>query len=248
MATKDAMQPSSQNTHTSKRKLPNDSNDSVPKKRRAADVQTQVETQSRPQPSTSTTSSYSPVYSGVLSKLGRKFDVKAMSVMPSTSISKHVDRALEHLGRFNAWDQTVLPGVVLLCAKSAASSKLITIAELIRRRVGESEQKWFQYSLLSETVIEETVQPAEEPSVVEDTVMVVDQEGMEGPADEYFETVQPTIHERAVQPAKVRHKAHITILLSRVPLDELNTEKNVSLQTNEQHVEYLRKKKMGLVI
>ncbi|KAK3305359.1 uncharacterized protein B0T15DRAFT_194636 [Chaetomium strumarium] len=247
MATKDALQPSSPNTHTSKRKLPSDSHDLVPKKRRAAGLQTRVETERGPPTSTSTTRSYSQVYNPVLSKLGRKFDVKVMSVMPSTNISKHVDRALEHLGRFNAWDQTVLPGVVLLCAKSAASSKLITIAELTRRRVGESNQKWFQYSLLSETVIEEAVQPAEEPSVVEDTFMVVDREGMEGTVDDYFETIQPTIHERAVQPAKVRHKAHITVLLSRVPLDELNAEKNVSLQTNEQHVEHLRKKRMGLV-
>ncbi|KAK4240199.1 hypothetical protein C8A03DRAFT_31674 [Achaetomium macrosporum] len=247
MATEDAMQSSSANLHTSKRKLPSDSNDSAPKKRRAADPQTQVETQRGPETSTSATSSYSQVYNPVLSKLSRKFDVKAMSVMPSTNISKHVDCALEHLGRFNAWDQTVLPGVVLLCAKSTASSKLITISELIRRRVGESEQRWFQYNLLSETVIEEAVQPADEPSVVEDTFMVLDRECMESPVDDYFETVQPTIHERAVQPAKVRHKAHITVLLSRVPLDELNTEKNVSLQTNEQHVEHLRKKKMGLV-
>jgi hypothetical protein len=173
-----------------------------------------------------------------------------MSVMPSTSISKHVDRALEHLGRFSPWDQTILPGVVLLCAKAAASGKLITIAELIRRRIGEGEQKWFQYNVLNETAMEEPAPApaAPETSVVEDTFMAVDGEGVDGADDddEYFETRQPTIHEQAVQPAKVRYKAHISVLLSRIPLDELRAERYVSMQTNDQTVEYLRKKKMGL--
>jgi hypothetical protein len=246
MAAKDTMYPSAPNPPASKRKFPSDSIDLVPKKRRAADPRTETRTPSQAQNSTSITSSYNQVYNPLLAKLSRKFEVKAMSVMPSTSISKHVDRALEHLGRFSAWDQTVLPGVVLLCAKSTASGKLITISELIRRRIGESDQKWFQYNVLSETVMEEAVHVGE-PSVVEDTFMAGDGQSEEGADDEYFETIQPTIHEQAVQPAKVRYKAHMTVLLSRVPLDELKTEHNVSLQTNEQHIEHRRKKNMGLV-
>jgi hypothetical protein len=168
-----------------------------------------------------------------------------MSVLPSTSISKHVERALEHLGRFSAWDQTVSPGVVLLCAKSAASNKLITISEVVRRRIAEAEQKWFQYNVLSETVHEEVNQPAEDPSVAEDTIIGGDTE--QDPEEDYFETVQPTVHERAVKPVRLRYKAYMIVLLSRVRLDELKGGQNISLQTNEQHVEYLRKKKMGLV-
>jgi hypothetical protein len=172
-----------------------------------------------------------------------------MSVMPSTTISKHVDRALEYLGRSSAWDQNVLPGVVLLCARAGASAKLITISELVRRRIGESEQKWFQYNLLSETVKEEAAQPGADVSVVEDTFMNVDRgEGEEEPEDEYFETIAPMIHERAVQRPKLRYKAHMTVLLSRVPLDELKTERNVSVQTNEQHIEYLRRRRLALVV
>jgi hypothetical protein len=252
MATQDPTQPPIPNLHTGKRKLPSDGGiDPAPRKRRAAGEQseTQTQTQNRTQDSASTSSSsYVQVYNPLLAKLSAKFEVKAMSVMPSTSISKHVDRALEHLGRFSPWDQTILPGVVLLCAKSAASGKLITIAELIRRRIGEGEQKWFQYNVLNETIMEEPVPaPAvEEPSVVEDTFMAVDGEDVEGADDEYFETRQPTIHEQAVQPAKIRYKAHISVLLSRIPLDELKAERYVSMQTNDQVVEYQRKKKMGL--
>ncbi|KAL2261094.1 hypothetical protein VTK26DRAFT_4711 [Humicola hyalothermophila] len=236
-----------------KRKLVGDNFGPALKKRRASPPRTESaapnQTATSMAPTAATISSpYSQIYSPLLSKLNGKFEVKAMSVMPSTSISKHVDRALEHLGRFSAWDQTVLPGVVLLCAKSPAASKLLTISELIKRRVNEIEQKWFQYNVLGETVLDETLLPVVEQSVVEDTFTPVDREAEEDAEDdEYFETMQPTIHERAVQPPKVRHQAHIMILLSRVPLDELKTEKNVSLQTNESHIDYLRQKRMGLV-
>ncbi|KAK4042630.1 hypothetical protein C8A01DRAFT_13788 [Parachaetomium inaequale] len=250
MAAQSPMQLSPPNPSAGKRKFHSDSNDpTTPRKRRAADLQTETRTQNRPQNPPPTPGGYSQVYNPLLARLSHKVEVKAMSVMPSTSISRHVDRALEHLGRFSPWDQAILPGVVVLCAKSAATSKLITIAELVRRRIGESEQKWFQYNVPKEMVLQEAAPAAtEEPSVVEDTFMAVDQGGDGGADDddEYFEPRQPTIHEQAVQPAKVRYKAHMAVVLSRVPLDELQSEPNVSVQTNEERIEYLRKKRMGL--
>ncbi|KAK4133816.1 hypothetical protein BT67DRAFT_381952 [Trichocladium antarcticum] len=245
MATQDALHTLSQSSSAGKRKSPSDNIDLNPKKRRAADPRAGTCAETQRQNSTSISSPYNQVYIPVLSKISPKFNVRTMSVMPSTNISKHVDTALNHLGRFSTWNQKVLPGVVLLCAKSAASGKLITISELIRRRIGESDQKWFQYNVLSETVME-AARPVEQPSVVEDTFVATDPEGEECADDGYFETKQPTIHEQAVQPAKVMHKPYMTTLLSRVPLDELKTEQNVSLQTNEQHIEHQRKKNMGL--
>ena len=247
MAAHDTIRPPALNPHAAKRKFFSDSNDLLPKKRRATALHHEIQAQNQTQNSATTTGSYSQIYNPLLVKLDRKFDIRAMSVMPSTSISRHVDRALEHLGRFNPWDQAVLPGVVLLCAKSAASGKLITISELVRRRIGESEQKWFQYNLLNEMILEETVPAVEEPSVVEDTYMGVEEEDEDTAENEYFETRQPTIHEQAVQPAKVRYRSHLTVLLSRVPLDELKTEPYVAMQTNEQMIELLQRRKMGLV-
>jgi hypothetical protein len=246
MAAQDPVQLSVPNSHGGKRKFLSDSNDLSLKKRRLSAPQTELQSLNRTQNSTPTPSTYSQVYSPLLTKLSHKFEVKAMSVMPSTSINNHVDRALEHLGRFSPWDQTVLPGVVLLCAKAAASSKLATIAELVRRRIGESEQKWFQYNVLSEVALEEATPIVDEPSVIEDTFIAAGEEHDEGADDEYFEPRQPTIHEQAVRPSKIRYKVHMSVLLSRVPLDELKTEPYISLQTNEQRIEYLRKKKMGL--
>ncbi|EAQ84654.1 hypothetical protein CHGG_08668 [Chaetomium globosum CBS 148.51] len=246
MAARDSTQSSFPNPHAAKRKFDNDSHDPSPKKRRAADAQLPNRTPNRTHNPAQTTSNYGQIHNPLLAKLSGKFEIKTMSVLPSTSIRKHVDRALGHLGRFSIWDKSVLPGVVLLCAKSSASTKLITIAEIIRRRIGESEQKWFQYNVPKETVIEEPP-PSEDPSVVEDTYMDVDKEGGDDTDGEYFETRQPTIHEQAVQPAKVRYEAHVVILLSRLPLDELAAEPNVSSQTNERSIEHLRKKKMGLL-
>ncbi|KAK0666366.1 hypothetical protein QBC41DRAFT_325924 [Cercophora samala] len=203
-------------------------------------------------------SPFAQIYNPVLEKIVPKYEVKAMGVIPSTSISKHVDKALQHLGRFSAWDNTVRPGVVLLCAKSATSSKLITIAELVRRRIGESEQKWYQYNILSETVVydDPRMQKAADdfPSIVEETYMEVDGEGNEqqgntenGGAEEgYFESMRPIIHEQAVDPAKPKYKAHITVLLSRVPLEELRALANVGTQTNEQHIDDIRRRKDGM--
>ncbi|KAK3994631.1 hypothetical protein QBC44DRAFT_322447 [Cladorrhinum sp. PSN332] len=236
-----------------KRKSPSDESGhaasaSSSKKRRTAGAATRNAAAPTNSSSSSSTGPYAQVYNPILEKLNGRYEVKAMSVISSTSIRKHVDKALQHLSRFSAWDQKVLPGTVLLCAKSSSSNKLITIAELIRRRVGETEQKWYQYNVLSETICEEpTPKPViADESVVEDTFMAVD--GEDDEEDEYFETMRPakTIHELAVDPPKVRYQAHMTVLLSRVPLEELKNIQSVSLQTNEHYIEHLRKKKAGL--
>ncbi len=243
VAAQEPIWPSAPDSPMAKRKLHSDTG-SGPKKRRATGPQVEPPAVNKPQNPPPTPSSYSQAYEQVVAKLSQKFAVKTMSVMPSTSINKHVDQALVHLGRFNFLDQTVLPGVVLLCAKSNAAGKLVTISELIRRRIGESEQKWFQYNMVKEVAQEEA---APEPSVVEDTYMATGEYTEQAADDEYFEMRGPTIHEQAVQPANVKYRVHFSVLISRVPLDELNTEQNAAVQTNEQHIEDLWKKKRGLV-
>ncbi|KAL0470000.1 hypothetical protein QR685DRAFT_306879 [Neurospora intermedia] len=206
-------------------------------------------------------------YESLLAKLRPRYEVKTMSVMPSTSIAKHVDKALQHLDRFNLWDQSVLPGVVLLSAKPVASSKLVTIAELVRRRIGEGEQKWFQYNVLTETEEED----AGGTEVVEDTVMDMTKDGDHDEEEEAFEMMgihnngnqrrqqyaggggrashdqQPTVFERAIEPPKIRHNKYVSVFLSRIPIEELRTMRNVAVQSNKHHIEHLKKKRVGLV-
>ncbi|EGO54604.1 hypothetical protein NEUTE1DRAFT_88109 [Neurospora tetrasperma FGSC 2508] len=189
-------------------------------------------------------------YESLLAKLRPRYEVKTMSVMPSTSIAKHVDKALQHLDRFSLWDQSVLPGVVLLSAKPVASSKLVTIAELVRRRIGEGEHKWFQYNVLTETEEED----AGGTEVVEDTVMDLTKDGDHDEEEEAFEMMgrashdqQPTVFERAIEPPNTRHNKYVSVFLSRIPIEELRTMRNVAVQSNEHHIEHLKKKRVGLV-
>lgn len=230
---------------TKRKYAASETHDPIPKKQRVV----------APIPQPSNLDAFQPF----LAKLKPNYEVKHMSVMPSTKEATHITKALDHLSRFSVWDQSVLPGVVLLTAKSVASGKLITIAEIIRRRIGEYEQKWYQYNVLNEAESDPQLhlqhqQPAViECSVVEDTVMAIDD--AEGPKaddddDDYFETsvvAAPTIHEQAVNPVVVKYKQLMAVFISRVPLDELKSLRNIGFQTNEDYIAHLRKKKMGLV-
>ncbi|KAK0742836.1 hypothetical protein B0T18DRAFT_438981 [Schizothecium vesticola] len=230
-------------SHAPKRKSPSSPqhpNTTTKKPRTAAAPQ--------PSPAASTaaanpTSHYFTPHASLLVLLRPRYDVLALSVLSSTSIGKHVARALAHLTRFSAWDASLLPGVVFLSAKTASANKLVTIAEVVRRRIGESEQKWWQYNVLSEMVAEEEEDGGEE-EVVEDTFLGKE-EGGEG---EYFEVMggTTTIHERATELAvgRVRRTGYVGVLLSRIPVGEMVGE-GVAVQTNEDGIEARRRRGGG---
>lgn len=184
------------------------------------------------------TSHYLAPYEPILAILRPKYDIKTMSIMSSTSINKHVNKALEHLGRFSAWDQSVLPGIVFFSAKFATSNKLTTISELLRRRIGESEQKWYQYNVLEETEYEQME--------VEVLPSANDANHVRGNDDDYFESMKSTVHDRAIHPPRIKHTGYVSTMFSRVPLDELKSLPNVTVQTNEKRIEMLRRKRPGM--
>lgn len=186
---------------------------------------------------TPTTSHYFTPHASLLVLLRPRYDVLTLSVLSSTNINKHVARALTHLTRFSAWDPSLLPGVVFLSAKTASANKLVTIAEVVRRRIGESEQKWWQYNVLSEVVEEED----QREDVVEETVL-----GGGGDGEEYFEVMGTTVHERATEPGarRVRRTGYVGVLLSRIPVKEM-VGGGVAVQTNEEGIEARRRKGAG---
>jgi len=189
-----------------------------------------------------------------ITDLQSTYEVKTLSVLSSTSIAKRVDTILEHLSRFHPWDPTVLPGVVLLYARSSTTNKLITIAETVRRRIHEADQKWYQYNRLYEmewATKQIGASPShDDSSVIEDTV--IGDEGEDDGDDGYFETmnvgaVAPTQFERAVHgEPRARQVAHMSIFLSRLPVPELRARDNFTVQSNEEHIDYIRKKRAGL--
>ncbi|KAK4214636.1 hypothetical protein QBC37DRAFT_420688 [Rhypophila decipiens] len=248
--------PEPRNSAKAKRKFASSGcHDPNPKKPRVADIHAPAS-----HPSHLPSQSLEP-FRPLLDRLKLRYEVKPMSVMPSTKIGSHITKVIDHLSRFSPWDQAVLPGVVLLTAKSVASAKLIGIAEVVRRRIEEGEQKWYQYNVLNETEFVDQPPPplqrhpqstAIDLSVVEDTFMAADNAGDENEDDDdddYFERLvaATTIHEQAVNPTVIKHKPLMAVFISRVPLGELKSLPNIGLQSNEGKIEYLRKKKMGLV-
>lgn len=199
----------------------------------------------------------------LFSDLSPKYNIKGLSVISSSSIAKKVDSALQHLSRFDLYNSAVLPGIVLLYARSNSTSKLITIAETVRRRIHEAGQKWYQYNRLYEMEWaakqdqRRNQAPAREEqsmqTLIEDTIMSMDSQDTGGEGndndDDEFETMQPrTVFERAVHGEdKAKPLACMSIFLSRIPVPELRAMENMAVQSNEEHIELARKKKSGLV-
>lgn len=179
----------------------------------------------------------------VLAELKPKYDVKTLSVISSTPIAKRVEQVLAHLGRFHPSDMSVLPGVVLVHARADQAGKMTSVVELVKRRVHEAEQKWFQYNRLYEVSVEP--RRAAERSIIEDTVLGDHGGGSEEEDD--FEVMQ-TPFERAVhKEPEVTMKPYMSIMLSRVPILELQAKDYITTQSNSDQIEYLRKKRLGMI-
>lgn len=239
-----------------KRKHAGDLDDSITAKRARDDA--------NPATSPALSQSAQPLRT-LIAELSPKYDIKTLSVLSSTSISKRVNSVLSHLGRITAWDTSVLPGVVLLYARSNSTNKLITIVETVRRRIHEAEQKWYQYNRLYEMEWAAKQQSrGRQPqshrteTMIEDTIMSLDNDddgggdsGEDGQDDgddfEVMATPQ-TVFERAVHgEEKTKQMAHMSIFLSRIPIPELKAKENFALQSNEEYINYVQKKKSGLV-
>ncbi|KAK1828159.1 hypothetical protein QBC39DRAFT_417519 [Podospora conica] len=227
-------------TTTTKRKSPTSPDDDQHHPSAGGGGNKKPRTTTAPRPTTTTsTSPYFAPYIPLLTRLGGAYDILPLSILSSTPINKAVARALAHLTRFSAWDPSLLPGVVFLSAKTACANKLVTVAEVVRRRVGESEQKWWQYNVLSEMVEEEEG----EGDVVEETVLAAGA----GDGEEYFEMMgegQKTVHERATEPGRTRRTGYVGVLLSRMPVGEMVGE-GVAVQTNEEGIEARRRRGVG---
>jgi hypothetical protein len=178
----------------------------------------------------------------LLTLVRTKFELKIFSILGSTSIQKRIDAVLQHMSRFHPWDLSVLPGVVFLYAKAAGTNKLVTVLETSKRRITEGQQKWYQYNRVSDKEVEVPFSSVADVSVVEETVLPLGGGSMSADEEEadHFE-MMPTPFERAVQPRKTRHAVWFSVFLSRVPVPELAAHPNVSVQTNEDKINNLRR-------
>lgn len=95
--------------------------------------------------------------------LSAKYNVLSLSVISSTAISNRTSALIQHL-KSPASDSK--PTLVALHAKAQVANKLISIVEIAKRDLKESDRKIFQYNALGSELIES--KPSENRSLSED--------------------------------------------------------------------------------
>ncbi|TLD06749.1 uncharacterized protein PgNI_08239 [Pyricularia grisea] len=185
-------------------------------------------------------------HEAIIAELRPRYDIATFSVISSTSMSKRIDQILTHLGRFHPSDMAILPGAALLHARSRDAAKMVSLTELVRRRIHEEGQKWFQYNRLYEVDVE----ASEETTVIEETVLHgvsddLDEDGFEVAATERA-AVAPNVFERAVMGRpKTEHALYMSVFLSRVPIPELRAKSFITEQTNSAIINQQQKRNFG---
>jgi hypothetical protein len=162
--------------------------------------------------------------SRMLLGLENTHDLTSMSIISSSHIQQKVTRGLEILSEYPA-APLAKPKVAMLHSKAAVASKMITIAEIVKREIAKAGGKWYQYNKLSQ-ITEERVETAssakKEKSRGGDVSMTENcNEGTGQESEEEIETMK-TPFERAIEgKQKVRAIPVMTVYLSRVRIDSL---------------------------
>ena len=151
-------------------------------------------------------------------------DVTSMSIISSSKIEQKVTRALQILSEYPAIPPAK-PKAVMLHSKAPVASKMISIAEIIKRELVKNSGKWYQYNKLGEVVEEKKDKDGgrgKEKNTGEDVSMTENGSGdAENASDEEFETMK-TPFERAIEgKPKIRATPVMTLYLSRVRIDSL---------------------------
>jgi hypothetical protein len=163
--------------------------------------------------------------SQTLINLSATHEVTAMNIISSSKIEKKVTRALEILSVYPTPDGEK-PRVVMLHAKAAVGTKVISIAEITKRDIAK-EGKWFQYTCVESLMEEVKAKPSKD--VEKDMKGEADggEERGEGEGEESeeettaFETMK-TPWERANEgKVKVRAVPVIRVYLARFRIESL---------------------------
>lgn len=168
----------------------------------------------------------------LVQELGGKYHIQTTSVISSSKINKKVTSVLSHLGHVDLFDPKSRPGVIMLHARDKDASKMVTVVELVKRRLTEAGQPWFQYNRV--------YQVAEPPrastnskrtqTVTDDTILGDEED--EGEEDA-FEPMENAFEQAIREKPAVEHKnTYMSMFLARVPIPELQAKTFISLQTN----------------
>lgn len=181
----------------------------------------------------------------LLTELKGKYAIATASVISSSKINKKVTQVLSHLGHVDLFSPASIPGIMMLHSRVSDSGKMVTVMELVKRRMDEAGLPWFQYNRIYEvsddgTKFRPTTRGLDQ-SVIEDTVMEGEFDD-EDDEEDAFEPVE-TAFDRAIRdkPASDPKMAYMSVFLSRVPMPELQSTAFVTLQTNADVLGRLRK-------
>lgn len=223
--------------------IPQSSSPSKPSE--VVDLTTDVTQLSRKQrrvgPSTSTIPRALPTepHEELLAELKGKYEIITTSVISSSKINNKVTAVLSHLGHVDLFSQDSRPGVMMLHARAADASKMVTVMEIAKRRMGEIGQAWYQYNRVYE--VAEAARGNQTSSnsngggradgtqtVIEDTVLENDDK-----EDDSFEPLETPL-DLAIRdkPAIESKNTYMSMFLSRVPMPELLAKSYITLQTN----------------
>jgi hypothetical protein len=159
------------------------------------------------------------------------YEVTTMNIISSSKIQSKVTTIVEKLGSFSFVAATK-PNIVLMRAKGAVASKLITVVEITKREIAKAGGKWYQYNVLGQILA-----PQEKSAAIKgtgftlgpkhdgdtDTMEVDDREGSRsnGEEESTFETMKTPL-ERAIEgKPKIQAIPVILIFLTRVRSDTL---------------------------
>ncbi|CAK7272156.1 hypothetical protein SEPCBS119000_004975 [Sporothrix epigloea] len=208
-------------------------------------------------------------FTAVLKDLEPKYIVRTLSVISSTRMEKRIKAVLEHLASSSTQlakkDTTAaLPSIVLLHARAADANKLISIVEVVKRRMRQgyfavnrgddtssndaaAGQKkkgkkasqvpataWYQYNRVYDVASAETLGPTPNELAVEDSHVE--------PEDDGFEPMARRFEDALTGGEKAPITTYMSIFLSRAPVLELqrNPEMTAQSSLDTLEVEYQR--------
>ena len=176
-----------------------------------------------------------------------QYDFSIISIISSSKIQQKVKNLIARVERFTFANVSAKPGVVVLHAKAASASKLISVIEIAKKDIETRGGKWYQYSKLHSELLEfkeKQWKPSQDGRTLADTASgpnstangktrpqrthtgdqndLVDEEGDDSDAEVAFETLQHQSSGAASNgTSKVRATPIMTVYFACVPVPGL---------------------------
>ncbi|KAL9006404.1 MAG: hypothetical protein Q9188_000809 [Gyalolechia gomerana] len=86
-----------------------------------------------------------------------EFEISTVSVISSSKINQKVKTLLDRVEKFTFADVNAKPGIVVVEAKAAVASKMISIVEIAKADIAKRGGKWYEYTKLRSELLQSNV-------------------------------------------------------------------------------------------